>query len=97
MYPFASVYWLQSVIGDLRLVVCRFECRCLSPPQDSEEGKPKRRVKLDMHLEQLFVDGNDAYVWIYDPIPTHYWLLGILLVLAIVAVCLFPLWPAKVR
>ncbi|KAF0309494.1 Translocation protein SEC62 [Amphibalanus amphitrite] len=65
--------------------------------KESEEGKPKRRVKLDMHLEQVFVDGNDAYVWIYDPIPTHYWLLGILLVLAIVAVCLFPLWPAKVR
>ena len=50
-----------------------------------------------MHLEQLFVDGTDAYVWIYDPIPTHYWLLGSLIVAAIVAVCLFPLWPSKMR
>ncbi|XP_037090130.1 translocation protein SEC62-like [Pollicipes pollicipes] len=59
--------------------------------------KPKRRIKLDMHLEQVFVDGLDAYVWIYDPIPRHYWLLGALLVGAIVAVCLFPLWPSKLR
>ncbi|XP_037075543.1 translocation protein SEC62-like [Pollicipes pollicipes] len=62
-----------------------------------ETDKPKRRVKLDMHLEQVFVDGTDAYVWIYEPIPTHYWLLGALLVAGIVAVCLFPLWPSKVR
>ncbi|KAF0309950.1 Translocation protein SEC62 [Amphibalanus amphitrite] len=59
--------------------------------KDGDDGKPKRRIKLDMHLEQLFVDGTDAYVWIYDPIPTYYWLLGSLIVAAIVAVCLFPL------
>ncbi|KAF0314134.1 Translocation protein SEC62 [Amphibalanus amphitrite] len=65
--------------------------------KDGDDGKPKRRIKLDMHLEQLFVDGTDAYVWIYDPIPTYYWLLGSLIVAAIVAVCLFPLWPSKMR
>jgi len=50
-----------------------------------------------MHLEQQFVDGNDAYVWIYDPIPYYYWLAGGAVVLAVVALCLFPLWPPIVR
>ena len=50
-----------------------------------------------MHLDQLFVDGLDAYVWIYDPIPVYYWFFGTLLVLAAIAICLFPLWPPSVR
>jgi len=50
-----------------------------------------------MHLDQLFVDGLDAYVWIYDPIPVYYWFFGTLLVLAATAICLFPLWPPSVR
>lgn len=59
--------------------------------------KEKRKIRLDMHLEQRFVDGNDAYVWIYDPIPYYYWLAGGGVVLAVVALCLFPLWPPVVR
>nr|SVE85745.1 EOG090X0D00 [Daphnia pulicaria] len=59
--------------------------------------KEKRKIRLDMHLEQIFVDGNDAYVWIYDPIPYYYWLAGGGVVLAAVALCLFPLWPPVVR
>ena len=31
--------------------------------------KKKRKIRLDMHLEQIFVDSSDAYVWLYDPIP----------------------------
>ena len=37
------------------------------------------------------------YVWIYDPIPLRAWLIGAALVLAAIAVCLFPLWPRTVR
>nr|CAG4646550.1 EOG090X0D00 [Macrothrix elegans] len=59
--------------------------------------KEKRKIRLDMHLEQQFVDGNDAYVWIYDPIPYYYWIAGGGVVLAVVALCLFPLWPPVVR
>ncbi|KAG1673589.1 Translocation protein SEC62 [Nymphon striatum] len=61
------------------------------------DKKKKRKVKLDMHLEQLFVDGNDAYVWIYDPIPMKSWLIGALIVFGSIALCLFPLWPATIR
>nr|CAG4642780.1 EOG090X0D00 [Evadne anonyx] len=59
--------------------------------------KERRKIRLDMHLEQHFVDGNEAYVWIYDPIPYYYWLAGGGVVLAVVAFCLFPLWPPIVR
>ncbi|XP_018013899.1 translocation protein SEC62 [Hyalella azteca] len=59
--------------------------------------KKKRKIKLDMHLEQLFVDGSDAYVWMYDPVPFWYYIAGALCLLAAVAICLFPLWPPMVR
>nr|CAG4650460.1 EOG090X0D00 [Sida crystallina] len=66
--------------------------------EKKEKGKKeKRKIRLDMHLEQEFVDGNEAYVWIYDPIPYYYWLAGGAVVLAVVALCLFPLWPPIVR
>lgn len=50
-----------------------------------------------MHNDQRFVDGLDAYVWIYDPIPFYYWIFGTLLVLGAIGMCLFPLWPPSVR
>ena len=33
--------------------------------------KKKRKIRLDMHLEQMFVDTSDAFVWLYDPIPWY--------------------------
>nr|CAG4645094.1 EOG090X0D00 [Leptodora kindtii] len=66
--------------------------------EKKDKGKrEKRKIRLDMHLEQEFVDGNEAYVWIYDPIPYYYWLAGGAVVLAVVSLCLFPLWPPIVR
>lgn len=59
--------------------------------------KKKRKIRLDMHPDQRFVDGAEAYVWIYDPIPMHYWLFGALLVVGAIVVCLFPLWPPAIR
>jgi translocation protein SEC62 len=63
----------------------------------SEKDKKKRRIRLDMHLDQIFVDNNDAYVWLYDPIPWYYWLAGGAIVLVVIGLCLFPLWPKKIR
>lgn len=62
-----------------------------------KKGKRKRKIRLDMHAEQVFVDGNDAYVWIYDPIPLHYWIFGFILLLGAIGICLFPLWPPVLR
>lgn len=50
-----------------------------------------------MHPDQIFVDGHEAYVWIYDPIPMHYWILGVLVVIGAIVICLFPLWPPSLR
>ncbi|KAL0268422.1 UNVERIFIED_CONTAM: hypothetical protein PYX00_010375 [Menopon gallinae] len=63
----------------------------------SVKEKKKHKIRLEMHFDQIFADGLDAYVWIYDPIPFYYWVLGTLLVLSAIAVCLFPLWPPDVR
>lgn len=64
---------------------------------DKPVEKKKRKIRLDMHPDQVFVDGGEAYVWIYDPIPMHYWLFGALLVIGAIVVCLFPLWPPSLR
>ncbi|KAJ8923294.1 hypothetical protein NQ315_001852 [Exocentrus adspersus] len=62
-----------------------------------KKEKRKKKIRLDMHNDQRFVDSLDAYVWIYDPIPFHYWIIGTLLVLGAIGVCLFPLWPPSIR
>jgi len=64
--------------------------------EDKTQPK-KRKIRLDMHLDQIFVDANDAYVWLYDPIPWYYWIAGGLIVISIIILCLFPLWPRKLR
>ncbi|XP_026469349.1 translocation protein SEC62 [Ctenocephalides felis] len=69
----------------------------MSLEPEKEKEKRKRKIRLEMHLHQVFVDGSEAYVWIYDPIPLHYWIFGTLLVLGAIGVCLFPLWPPTVR
>lgn len=72
-----------------------------APKEGAEEKKEveeiKKKLKLDMHLEQFFVDANEPFVWIYDPVPLKAWIVGTLLVVGAVAVCLFPLWPRTVR
>jgi len=65
--------------------------------KEEEEKKKKRKIRLDMHLEQVFVDGPDAYVWMYEPVPFWYYLAGAGVLLCCIAVCLFPLWPPQFR
>lgn len=59
--------------------------------------KKKRKIRLDMHLDQIFVDSSDAYVWLYDPVSWIYWAGGTAIVLGTIAICLFPLWPPMMR
>ena len=59
--------------------------------------KKKRKIRLDMHLDQIFVDSSDAYVWLYDPVGWFYWAGGTAIVLGTIAICLFPLWPPMMR
>lgn len=62
-------------------------------PDAKNPAKKRRKIRLDMHLEQVFMDSSDAFVWIYDPLPWYYWVGGSAIVLGIIAICLFPLWP----
>ena len=82
--------------------------KCGSKNEDSESSdtgskakdskrKIKKLVKLDMHTEQLFVDGKEAYVWIYEPPQLKNWFIGAGLVIGSILLCLFPLWPRIVR
>merc|ERR1712014_496503 len=64
---------------------------------EKEKEKKKRKIRLEMHYDQVFLDGNDAYVWLYDPTPWYYYIAGAGIVLGIIAVCLFPLWPMEMR
>ena len=63
----------------------------------AEADKSKRKFKLEMHDEQIFLDSNDPYVWIYDPATAKSLIVGSLLVIGAIGVCLFPLWPSIVR
>ncbi|XP_027222883.2 translocation protein SEC62 isoform X3 [Penaeus vannamei] len=65
--------------------------------KEREKKKKKKKIKLDMHLDQEFIDGTDAYVWMYDPVPFWYYIAGGLILIGAIAVCLFPLWPPGVR
>ncbi|XP_050546865.1 translocation protein SEC62-like isoform X2 [Daktulosphaira vitifoliae] len=64
---------------------------------EAERKKKSRKIRLEMHMEQVFVDNLDAYVWIYDPIPFYYWVIGTFIVFGGIGICLFPLWPPQVR
>jgi translocation protein SEC62 len=71
--------------------------RKVEAPIDDKSDKSKRKFKLEMHEDQLFLDSADPYVWIYDPATTKSILVGSLLVIGAIGVCLFPLWPSIVR
>ncbi|XP_061549829.1 translocation protein SEC62 [Phycodurus eques] len=57
----------------------------------------KKKFKLELHEDQLFLDGNEVYVWIYDPVHFKTFAMGLILVIAVIAATLFPLWPAEMR
>lgn len=57
----------------------------------------KKKFKLDMHNYQVFEDSKEPYVWLYEPTSLKAWLLCLGLILLVVVVCLFPLWPPYIR
>ncbi|XP_033764055.1 translocation protein SEC62-like isoform X2 [Pecten maximus] len=65
--------------------------------KDDDKKKKERKLKVDMHDDQVFLDGNDVYVWIYDPVPAKTFVIGLLMVVGAAALCVFPLWPDELR
>ncbi|XP_063965583.1 translocation protein SEC62-like [Lytechinus pictus] len=64
-------------------------------PPKKKDGKKK--IKLELTDDQKFADGNDAFVWVYDPVRPMNYVYGLGLVIGAIAVCLFPLWPPWMR
>jgi len=66
----------------------------------NKDGK-KARMKLEFHEVQEFnpddPEGDDVYVWIYEPFNPWKFLLGGLVLLVILGFCLFPIWPSELR
>jgi len=67
--------------------------------KDKKDDKKKKEkiLKLLMPETQYFADGNEVYVWIYDPVHAKNFLIGILIVAGAISLCMFPLWPESVR
>lgn len=57
----------------------------------------KRKFKLDMHDVQMFEDSNQPYVWLYEPTSLKAWLYCIGVIVGVILICLFPLWPSTFR
>uniref|UniRef100_A0AAY4A289 Translocation protein SEC62 n=1 Tax=Denticeps clupeoides TaxID=299321 RepID=A0AAY4A289_9TELE len=68
-----------------------------SPGSPKKKKDAKKKFKLEPHEDQLFLDGNEVYVWIYDPVHFKTFAMGLILVIAVIAATLFPLWPAEMR
>ena len=66
-----------------------------------KEKKPRKPAKLEPHEDQWFIDGGEKdgalYVWIFDPVSTKTWLMGIAVIIGAIAACLYPLWPMELR
>ncbi|KAK6302336.1 hypothetical protein J4Q44_G00266910 [Coregonus suidteri] len=68
-----------------------------SPGTPKKKKDVKKKFKLEPHEDQLFLDGNEVFVWIYDPVHFKTFAMGLILVIAVIAATLFPLWPAEMR
>uniref|UniRef100_A0A8I6A8V9 Translocation protein SEC62 n=1 Tax=Rattus norvegicus TaxID=10116 RepID=A0A8I6A8V9_RAT len=66
-------------------------------PGTPKKKETKKKFKLEPHDDQVFLDGNEVFVWIYDPVHIKTFVMGLILVIAVIAATLFPLWPAEMR
>uniref|UniRef100_A0A2K6G469 Translocation protein SEC62 n=1 Tax=Propithecus coquereli TaxID=379532 RepID=A0A2K6G469_PROCO len=61
-------------------------------PGTPKKKETKKKFKLEPHDDQVFLDGNEVYVWIYDPVHFKTFVMGLILgnVLAFISIVLFP-------
>uniref|UniRef100_A0A8C2VRX7 Translocation protein SEC62 n=1 Tax=Chinchilla lanigera TaxID=34839 RepID=A0A8C2VRX7_CHILA len=62
-----------------------------------KKKETKKKFQLEPHDDQVFLDDNEVYVWIYDPVHIKTFVMGLILVMAVIAATLFPLWPTETR
>uniref|UniRef100_A0A3B4FKK6 Translocation protein SEC62 n=1 Tax=Pundamilia nyererei TaxID=303518 RepID=A0A3B4FKK6_9CICH len=92
--------WAKAKKGEEALFTTRESavdyCNDDSPGTPKKKKEVKKKFKLEPHEDQLFLDGNEVYVWIYDPVHFKTFAMGLILI-AVIAATLFPLWPAEMR
>ncbi|XP_012495619.1 PREDICTED: translocation protein SEC62 [Propithecus coquereli] len=49
-------------------------------PGTPKKKETKKKFKLEPHDDQVFLDGNEVYVWIYDPVHFKTFVMGLILV-----------------
>uniref|UniRef100_A0A3B3QA35 Translocation protein SEC62 n=1 Tax=Paramormyrops kingsleyae TaxID=1676925 RepID=A0A3B3QA35_9TELE len=52
-----------------------------SPGTPKKKKDTKKKFKLEPHEDQVFLDGNEVYVWIYDPVHFKTFAMGLILAL----------------
>uniref|UniRef100_A0A8C2YPN4 Translocation protein SEC62 n=1 Tax=Chinchilla lanigera TaxID=34839 RepID=A0A8C2YPN4_CHILA len=62
-----------------------------------KKKETKKKLKLEPHDDQVFLDGNEVHVWVYDPVHIKTFVTVLILVIAVIAATLFPLWPKQRR
>ena len=62
-----------------------------------ETKKKKKRYRLEVASKQQFKDGEELYIWCYNPPSMSTYVIGFIVVLGAVAWTLQPLWPDSVR
>lgn len=67
------------------------------PTDESSRRRRKKRYRLEVHAKQQFRDGDDLYIWKYNPPSTSTYVIGFIVVLGAIAWTLQPLWPASTR
>ncbi|KAF4796152.1 Translocation protein SEC62 [Turdus rufiventris] len=55
------------------------ECKKDDTPGTPKKKETKRKFKLEPHEDQVFLDGNEVYVWIYDPVHFKTFAMGLVL------------------
>ena len=70
-----------------------------SKPEESgtTTKKRKKRYKFEVHPKQQFRDGEDLYIWKYNPPSTSTYVIGFIVVLGAIAWTLQPLWPESTK
>ncbi|TRY81968.1 hypothetical protein DNTS_030977 [Danionella cerebrum] len=79
-----------------------------SSKEDEKKSKKDKEKKKESEAADTKKDKNDdspgspkkkkeVYFWVYDPVHFKTFAMGLILVIAVIAATLFPLWPAEMR
>lgn len=67
----------DAPVGFCGKLFARLQAEPESPKTDAKDtDKKKKKIRLELHRDQVFLDSNEAYVWIYEPTSITNILLG---------------------